>query len=287
MAVRQVGSRGDGKGATTEDFEYQRAIWAGWEATSACRKIAAMNTHTKLVTLCPGDVLPVEIVVSLLIGLADYHETYPEQSLQGFLKAKRTAATEELVKCQIAINAAADAETDRLETSRLHEIQVRLLRLESQIADARRYHQDIVTECAKGSASELKFDEEVEANAGELLFPLASVEWWVRKKYSRSLVAPGEVVSLERPVTVASNPDEKPWNVQDPNDPDPQQPWYTPARYFARQLVTNDTALLTKRNILCDKVAASLKGVGINKRGGKLPFSTGTVKKALANVRLG
>jgi len=246
-----------------------------------------MNTHAKLVTVCPGDVIPVEIVVSLLIGLADYHHTYPEQSLEGFLTAKRTSEMEELVKCQIAINAAADAETDRLETSRLHEIQARLLRLESQIAEAKRYHQDIVTECAKGTASELRFDEEVEAKAGELLLPLASVEWWVQKKYSRSLVAPGKAVSIERPVTVASNPTEKPWNVQDQNDPRPDYPWYTPARYFARQLAKADPTLLSKRDLLSQKVSKSLEEVGIHKRGGKLPFSTGTVKKALVNVRLG
>lgn len=70
-------------------------------------------------------------------------------------------------------------------------------------------------------------------------------------------------------------------------DPEPVQPWYTPARYFARQLVAKDLTLLTKRNLLAKKVAASLKGAGINKRGRKLPFDPVTVKKAFSNVNLG
>ena len=76
----------------------------------------------------------------------------------------------------------------------------------------------------------------------------------------------------------------KPWLIKHPDDPSPEQYWYTPARYFARELIRDDTTLLTKRNILADKVAQSLKNVGILKRGGKLPFNSATVKKAFANV---
>ena len=80
---------------------------------------------------------------------------------------------------------------------------------------------------------------------------------------------------------------EKSWHIPDPNDPEPEQPWYTPARYFARQLVAKDTILLIKRKRLADKVSASLKNAGIYKRGGKLPPSPVTVLKALSNVNLG
>ena len=80
---------------------------------------------------------------------------------------------------------------------------------------------------------------------------------------------------------------EKPWLVHNTDDPEPRQSWYTPARYFARMLVEEDSALLTKPSILASKVADSLKKVGINKRGGKKPFNPDTIKKALSNISLG
>lgn len=81
--------------------------------------------------------------------------------------------------------------------------------------------------------------------------------------------------------------DEKPWMAVDPSDPKAEQPWYTPARYFARQLVIKDSTLLVKKLVLAEKVAMSLKGVGIYKRGGKKQFDAATVLKAFANVTLG
>jgi len=80
---------------------------------------------------------------------------------------------------------------------------------------------------------------------------------------------------------------EKPWRISSPNDPKPAQSWYTPARYFARQLVAEDSTLLNKRDLLANKVAASLKSSGFYKRGGKLPLNPATVKKAFANVNFG
>ncbi len=81
-----------------------------------------------------------------------------------------------------------------------------------------------------------------------------------------------------------SNP---PWLIPDPNDPEPEQPWYTSARYFARQLVIDDSTLLTKRDLLVEKIAKSLDNVNIKKRGGKKPFNPDTVKKALSNIYFG
>ncbi|CAH1387989.1 hypothetical protein [Candidatus Nitrotoga sp. M5] len=81
--------------------------------------------------------------------------------------------------------------------------------------------------------------------------------------------------------------DEKPWLIQNPDDPDPKYPWFTPARFFARALIKEDVTLLTKRDILARKVADALKKVGLMKRGGKKPFDPATVKKALSNVVLG
>lgn len=81
--------------------------------------------------------------------------------------------------------------------------------------------------------------------------------------------------------------DDKPWLVAHPNDPAPDFDWYTPARYFARQLVKDDSTLLVKKSKLAEKTAASLASVGVFKRGKKkLSLSAGTVLKSFVNVML-
>ena len=79
----------------------------------------------------------------------------------------------------------------------------------------------------------------------------------------------------------------KPWLSVNPKDPAPEQPWYTPARYFARQLAVEEPTLLAKRELLAGKVSTALFNAGFKKRGGKLKFDSGTVLKAFANVTLG
>lgn len=83
------------------------------------------------------------------------------------------------------------------------------------------------------------------------------------------------------------NKKQKPWLIADSSDPLPEQPWYTPARYFARELVKSDSTLLGKRPLLAQKVVRELTEVGIKKRGGKKPFDPGTVLKAFSNISLG
>lgn len=90
-----------------------------------------------------------------------------------------------------------------------------------------------------------------------------------------------------RPEPSAQDIGEKPWLELDLKDPEPEQDWYTPARYFARQLVRDDSTLLTKRKLLAQKVAQSLSNVKIYKRGRKLPPSYTTILKALSKVSLG
>jgi hypothetical protein len=80
---------------------------------------------------------------------------------------------------------------------------------------------------------------------------------------------------------------EKPWMIPDPKDPEPAQPWYPAARHFARQLVADDSTLLTKRNLLTTKILQSFSAMRIRKRGNKKPLAPGTILKALANVDLG
>ena len=88
-------------------------------------------------------------------------------------------------------------------------------------------------------------------------------------------------------VTKQAGSDAKPWLTHDPRDPDPEQPWYTPARYFARQLAIEKPTLLANRELLADKVSTALYNAGIKKRGGQKKFDSATVLKAFVNVTLG
>lgn len=115
---------------------------------------------------------------------------------------------------------------------------------------------------------------------------------WI-KKYAQAVqsyapVEPAAPAAKKRvaPDTSPSG-DDKPWLIADSNDPAPDYHWYTPARYFARQLVKDDSTLLVKKEMLADKTATSLAGVGIFKRGKiQNKFSKGTVLKSFVNVAL-
>lgn len=78
--------------------------------------------------------------------------------------------------------------------------------------------------------------------------------------------------------------DDKLWNIKKEGDPEPEQDWYTPARYFARNLVKKDPSLLTKRAQLAKKIAQLLPTVNVMKRGGKKPLADTTILKALTNI---
>ena len=114
---------------------------------------------------------------------------------------------------------------------------------------------------------------------------------WI-DRYAAPLPPPtNEVLPVLQPPrqtdTVGDSVGAKPWLIDDPQDPKPEQAWYTPARYFARQLVIKDSTLLTKRLMLANKVSMSLAAVHIFKRGGKKPLLADTVLKAFVNVSLG
>jgi hypothetical protein len=141
-------------------------------------------------------------------------------------------------------------------------------------------------ELNKGDASKLRLDRKL-SNEVSRYITLSSLYRWSREcDEVPDLAAGGPQVPPER-TSQASSTSDQPWLVIDSRDPAPEQPWYTPARYFARQLIKEDPPLLTKRTVLANKVALSLKRAGINKRGGKLPFDSGTVRKAFSNVSLG
>jgi hypothetical protein len=79
----------------------------------------------------------------------------------------------------------------------------------------------------------------------------------------------------------------EPWLIIDPKDPQPEQPWYTPARYFARKHVKENSNLLANKDKLEGLVVLSLNNAGIsNSRNGKFK-QNGTILKAWVGVKLG
>jgi hypothetical protein len=78
----------------------------------------------------------------------------------------------------------------------------------------------------------------------------------------------------------------KPWLIKDDADPAPEQDWYIPARYFARQCVKNDAELANDRRKLAVEVVKLLVENKIYKRGGKKAHDPATVLKAFIGVNL-
>jgi len=122
----------------------------------------------------------------------------------------------------------------------------------------------------------------------------AAICWgWTLPECMKALARSGEPVTTPKPSATKFPPmvpatDAKPWLLIEPSDPAPEHEWYAPARYFARQLVSKDSTLLTKKLMLADKVSLSLSSVGIYRRGGKKQrLDASTVLKAFSNMTWG
>lgn len=87
--------------------------------------------------------------------------------------------------------------------------------------------------------------------------------------------------------TDARSSEVNPWSIVNPEDPVPEQQWYTPARYFARQLVRDDSTLLIKRKILAKKTSDTLFKAKIFGRKKNKALDAGTILKAFNKVSLG
>ncbi len=176
-----------------------------------------------------------------------------------------------------------EAKHDGLPDEEIAERFEALARCDAMIARANTYLCDINGELAKGKFSALQLDPEF-AGSPDRYITLSSLAQWAADKYAISLLSPVVSSKIEREPK-APQPATAQWLIEQPDDPPAAQPWYTPARYFARQLVIGEPTLLTKRDLLAQKVVQSLTAVRIFKRGGKKPFDPGTVKKAFVNIQ--
>ena len=113
-----------------------------------------------------------------------------------------------------------------------------------------------------------------------------SLGWSLPEKFPCGEVAKKSALIEELTMPQAINGATNLWSLKDPKDPDPKQDWYTPARFFAREQVRKDTTLLTKRNLLAEKVSLSLLNAGIYGRTKNKKFDGSTIKKAFVNVIL-
>jgi hypothetical protein len=111
------------------------------------------------------------------------------------------------------------------------------------------------------------------------------VEWAISKEFKiPDAITKGLALNT---IKIKSNiKNNSPMWLQDPRDPIPNQPWYTPARYFARQLVAKNASLKTKRNLLAQKVQKLLTENQVFKRGGKLKLQSSTIEKAFIKIIL-
>lgn len=109
----------------------------------------------------------------------------------------------------------------------------------------------------------------------------AIINYTVKPKIASDSVPTDTAFEVE-----SSNTNGHPWLIVNSNDPAPKYSWYTPARYFARQLVSDDSTLLTKKSLLASKVVQSLTSAGFKKRGKLAAFGPATVKKAFSGVVL-
>lgn len=101
-----------------------------------------------------------------------------------------------------------------------------------------------------------------------------------RKRSELAPIAP----LIDQPTRESKTDD--PWSITDSRDANLEkfEPWGTPARYFARQMVREDAALLRKRAVLAEKVAVSLADAGIRKRGGVRSPDPTTILKAFSKL---
>ena len=139
------------------------------------------------------------------------------------------------------------------------------------------YRSLLKDELAKLENSALRIDQATTINPKDpFITSISLFEWCMSIKVSL-------VLSKSQTQNDALTPD-KPWLIKQPDDPEPEQDWYTPARYFARKHINNEASLASKRNILAQRVEKSLKEHGIYKRGGKKPPTADTILKAFSNV---
>jgi|GEM_PF-2257529 len=113
--------------------------------------------------------------------------------------------------------------------------------------------------------------------------------WAQGKGYSVAhlMLTDALAAKVEAGAVITVSGDDKPWLVANPTDPAPDYSWYTPARYFARQLVKDDSTLRAKRKKLAEKTAKLLASAGVFARGKKKqPLCAGTVLKSFVNVML-
>lgn len=199
------------------------------------------------------------VLVLLGIKLSDEAE-YDKISLDVILDAEKEGAEADY----------SNAKAEKLSDESIKAALDYLEKTDQLITKAAQYRRDVIDELAK-KESALRRDESNRIT-------INSFNQWAHEKYK---LTPENKVASKHPTQ------DNPWLIVDPRDPSTTSSWYTPARYFAREHVKENAALLHNRDALTERVAKSLGAVGIYKRGGKKQPDSSTVKKALSNVILG
>lgn len=196
-------------------------------------------------------------------------------SVQEFLEDQRTPLENDLFEAKHA----------QLPEADIAEKKAALAKFDKKIDQAKLYLRAIDDELSKGDdRSALRLDKNRQGNAGPYI-TIHSFDEWAGKLPDIGIQPASPLITSAD--QIAQPASDKPWLELNPDDPVPKYGWYTPARYFARKLVIDDSTLLTKKGLLAQKVAQSLTNAGIANRGRKKPFDPGTVLKAFSKVGLG
>ena len=121
------------------------------------------------------------------LPLMDQLRKYWDKAVREFLEAEKT-------KCA-AKNPAENEAAIKILAEKLAVVN----EYEGLIDKAKSYFSDITEEIAKGDDSALRIDQRSAEMINEEFFTLASVEWWVRKKYCRPLFFPASLTESSLP----------------------------------------------------------------------------------------
>jgi len=245
------------------------------------------HTGTKIMpVLLARTSVTIDEAIAYLMGMVDgpvtFHTTDIGSSTELEMECEHMSFNlNELLEDEYedAVGALAEARLDHPEMQTLENFEAQVTRARNKIKNAYEIRALIEDELLK-PASGLRIDHRLSIPHLQYI-SLISLREWAEK--CRSIAEIQQ--QLDRNEEAKHTANQEPWWVKNIEDPEPKEGWYTPARYFARQLIKDDVGLAKKRDSLATRVAHALAEHKIFKRGGKEKLQASTIRKSFSNVR--
>ena len=253
------------------------------------------------------DAFPIEECVAKMIGwmqgferlhyiLMDEYGVPPDKlahlpnlvyTLKEHLDQLKERARLELEQAFVAFNNAEEGTPEKITLHKLfNEKEDYVAQYSELMKKAYFYRSEINKELDKGELSILKIVQSASDAKNVLHISLESLDEWA-KKYGINIIEAPQSISVDdiklKDQVLNEN---KPWLIPHHDDSDPAEPWYIPARYFARLLVKEFPHLEKRRDLLAEKVVDKLTKHSFLKRGEKKPLQPSTVLKSFSNIKL-